>query len=264
MAATGILNHTFSLVLIVVGLLSGALSVLREIQMMYAPPTANQRRVFWGWVRVAFVLAIALLWVDEHTKVIQLTAELQDRQKPIQVTSPPKMAYMAPVGNGIVPSAYKIGGYVLAGTGCKNLSDSEVAENVSCIAGLRVVATTINKANQATVLQSTEDEQYAQFEKDASSLNDVNHKSYGPGENDFKNVYSPLIDEVLDREFRARKKTVLLLGKYKWHDQSGDHENELCTWLQNYVGLFSDSGMVTAPTITWHSCVNHNGLKDQK
>jgi hypothetical protein len=59
---------------------------------MYFPPQADSRRVFWRWVRIAFILAAVLLWVDEHSKVTQLTAQLtsaKSNQSPIQVHVPP-------------------------------------------------------------------------------------------------------------------------------------------------------------------------------
>jgi hypothetical protein len=37
---------------------------------MYHPPAAPSKRVFWGFVRIAFVLAALILWLDEHSKVV--------------------------------------------------------------------------------------------------------------------------------------------------------------------------------------------------
>ncbi len=75
MAVSGILNHTLAVVIVVVGLLSGALSVMRDLQEMYWPAQATRRRVFWGWVRIAFIIAAVMLWLDEHSKVTQLANE---------------------------------------------------------------------------------------------------------------------------------------------------------------------------------------------
>src|SRR5262249_18070545 len=70
MGISGVLPKFVVILAIVVGLLSGVLSVIREIQAMYKPPKAGERPVFWGFVRIAFVISAVLLWVDEHGKVV--------------------------------------------------------------------------------------------------------------------------------------------------------------------------------------------------
>src|SRR5438105_15767297 len=70
MDVNGILPHLLAVIFIVVGLLSGVLSIVREIQQMYWPATAQSPRVFWAFVRIAFVLAAVILWLDEHSKVV--------------------------------------------------------------------------------------------------------------------------------------------------------------------------------------------------
>lgn len=77
MAIPGLLNHTIAILLIVVGLLSGALSVVREVQLMYLPAKAQEKRLFWAFVRIAFVVAAILLWADEREKVGQLSGLLK-------------------------------------------------------------------------------------------------------------------------------------------------------------------------------------------
>jgi hypothetical protein len=74
MLGMGFLGHTWEIVLIVVGLLSGAISVLREVQLMYFPAKAEGKKLFWGFARIAFVIAAILLWSNEHDKVSQLAA----------------------------------------------------------------------------------------------------------------------------------------------------------------------------------------------
>lgn len=74
MPVVGLLNHTVAVCLFVIGLLSGGLSIMREVQLMYWPAKTTEKRAFWGWVRIAFVVAAVLLWVDEHAKVGQLQA----------------------------------------------------------------------------------------------------------------------------------------------------------------------------------------------
>lgn len=70
MEVSGILPHLLAVILLIIGLLTGVLSVAREIQQMYWPAAAQSRKVFWGWVRVAFVFALVILWFDEHSKVV--------------------------------------------------------------------------------------------------------------------------------------------------------------------------------------------------
>ena len=78
MPILGFLGSTMALVLIVVGLFSGVLAILREIQLMYRPASAGDKRLFWGFVRIAFIIAAALLWADEHEKVSQLENKLKE------------------------------------------------------------------------------------------------------------------------------------------------------------------------------------------
>src|ERR1700722_15196723 len=85
MPGTGFLGHSWEIVLIVVGLLSGALSVLREVQLMYLPAKAAGKKLFWGFARIAFVIAAVLLWSDEHDKVLQITAVKPEKQTIINV-----------------------------------------------------------------------------------------------------------------------------------------------------------------------------------
>jgi hypothetical protein len=56
-------------VLLIIGLLSGVLAVFREVQMMYFPPKLTDKKIFWGYVRIAFVISMVLLLWDEHTKI---------------------------------------------------------------------------------------------------------------------------------------------------------------------------------------------------
>jgi len=56
---------------------------------MYHPAAAESKRIFWCFVRIAFVISAVLLWSDEHDKVTQL---LSKPQPPIvQVTLPPQL-----------------------------------------------------------------------------------------------------------------------------------------------------------------------------
>jgi hypothetical protein len=177
------------------------------------------------------------------------------------VNIPAQMAYMSSVGTGVVTSSYKIGGYIAVSSGCKNLSSSAVAENASCVIALRVVDTKPNSLKQPIVPEIIEEEEHRKFKKEIASLYTAK-KSYGPGENDFKTAFSPLVDRHLDEAFRSGSKTVLMLGEYTWKDGVGEHTNQYCVWLQMYAGLFSGPGAIDPnATITWHGCKNYNGLK---
>src|ERR1017187_441406 len=88
MPVAGFLNHTVAIVFLVVGLLSGVLAVVREVQLMYWPAKTTDKRAFWGFARIAFVIALILLWADEHSKVVQL-ADQKPHQPTIQVNVPP-------------------------------------------------------------------------------------------------------------------------------------------------------------------------------
>ena len=63
-------GQTWAVVLIVIGLLSGALSVTREMQVMYAPTKDRREENFLGVGKNRFSIAQAVLlsW-DEHSKV---------------------------------------------------------------------------------------------------------------------------------------------------------------------------------------------------
>jgi len=45
---------------------------------MYFPAKATQKRVFWGFFRIAFVISAVLLWSNERSKVTSLTKQLEE------------------------------------------------------------------------------------------------------------------------------------------------------------------------------------------
>jgi hypothetical protein len=57
------------LLIVVIGLLSGVLSVLREFQVMYWKPTAPKRVVFWAFVRIAFIISLGVSWFNAFTSM---------------------------------------------------------------------------------------------------------------------------------------------------------------------------------------------------
>jgi hypothetical protein len=253
--------------------------------LVFVERLSNWKMPKWAFVTmfggVFLLVSFFLSWRDQERLAQQvpgLQAQIQDQSKQILdlktnpphievnlptpvVKVPPGEAYMSAEGSGVVLPSYKIGGNLAVSSGCKNLSPSAIAESASCVIGLRVVNTKMNPSNQPMVDPATEEKEYLQFKKDVSSI-DIARKSYGPNESDFKSVFSPIVDEELDRHFRSGSKTILVLGEYGWRDGVGEHTNEYCVWLQNYPGLFSGPGAISAnATITWHSCKNHNGLR---
>jgi hypothetical protein len=69
----GFLSYTFVVIFIVIGLLSGVLSLVREVQIMYLPAKASKRKMLWAFVRIATILSFVILWANEHDKVAQLS-----------------------------------------------------------------------------------------------------------------------------------------------------------------------------------------------
>lgn len=229
---------------------------------------------------VFLLVSFFLAWKEQYEeaqKVPVLLSQVQDRdneikslkEKPaqIQVNMPPpvinipaQMAYMSVADLGVVPTEYKIGGRWAINAACKNFSSSVIAENTSCVRGVRVVDTTLNSLKQPLVSEAVQEKTWKQFQKDASSL-ETWRRNYGPGESYYNTVYSPIVDDKGDREFRSGSKTILFLSEYSWRDGVGTHVNEVCTWLQIYPGMFTAPGTIASNAIfTWNGCKNHNSL----
>ncbi len=249
-----------------------ALVVLAERLFDWKMPKKAYAAIF---VVGCLLVSFFLVWRDQYREALrvpsleQQIAALRDKPPQIQVTVPtpvvnipPEMAYMSSADIGIVVPYYRIGGILVVSATCQNISPSIVAENASCVRQIRVVDTKLNALNQPIVTQAVQDKTYRQFQIDVTSI-EIDRKSYGPGEKAFASVMSPIVDESLDQAFRRGSKTVLFLGAYSWKDGLGEHTNEICTWLQNYPGMFSGPGqMASNATITWNNCSKHNGLKN--
>ncbi len=63
---------------------------------MYLPARADDKRVFWGFVRVAFVIAAVLLWSDEHDKVTQLSKQPAQAKVEVNNNVPPPEVILTP------------------------------------------------------------------------------------------------------------------------------------------------------------------------
>jgi hypothetical protein len=162
--------------------------------------------------------------------------------------------------SGIVVSTYKIGQPLAVDSGCKNLSNSVVAEKASCITGTSVVDTQIDSLQQAIVTPQTQESAWSSFRNDPS-VQHPQEKDFGPTEGNFFTVWTPTVDENLDKAFVARRKTVMLMAEYAWKDGMGQHTNDYCVWLQNIPGLFTPGAISKNAAIVWHSCEKHDGVK---
>jgi hypothetical protein len=187
--------------------------------------------------------------------------QLQVNMPPAVVNIPSQMAYMAVTGLGVVATEYKVGGRWAVSGACKNISPSIIAENTACVRGVRVVDTALNSLKQPVVSEAVQEKTWKQFQRDISST-EISRRSYGPGESYFGTVFSPIVDDKGDKEFRNGSKTILFLAEYSWKDGVGTHTNEVCTWLQVYPEMFTGPGTIAGNAIiTWNGCKNHNGLK---
>jgi hypothetical protein len=76
--AQWIVRYVTYVLLLVVALMTGILSVFREIMGIYAPPgMIPASDLFWACTRVAFALAMVAAWIVEHRKVGSLEAGLK-------------------------------------------------------------------------------------------------------------------------------------------------------------------------------------------
>lgn len=60
-----------NIVLLAVALMSGILSIIREGILIYNPTKIDQKRIFWGCMRIAFIISALLLWGLEHQALIK-------------------------------------------------------------------------------------------------------------------------------------------------------------------------------------------------
>jgi len=89
----------FKVVLLVVALMSGILSVIREWALIHASDKVNEKRLFWGCVRIAFVISAITLWAVEHSSVIELNKRLDALTKP-QFSVTDLQAILGEIPNG--------------------------------------------------------------------------------------------------------------------------------------------------------------------
>ena len=66
---SGYLQYLLSMLLWGVALMSGILSIVREVLSIFFPKIVPQRSLFWNCVFIAFIISAAILWFIEHQKV---------------------------------------------------------------------------------------------------------------------------------------------------------------------------------------------------
>jgi len=80
---------------IMVGLMSGILSIFREFLLFMAPDKVQEKPLFWASVRIAFVLSAGVAWWLEHRTSAEQAARLEEieRAKPTIKLKEPGAVY---------------------------------------------------------------------------------------------------------------------------------------------------------------------------
>lgn len=86
----------YLILLWVVALMTGLLSLIRELQGIYQPNVIQQRSLFWHSVFVAFIISSAILWIIEHQKVKRL--EMDKRSQDPKLNADFNVFAVAPAG----------------------------------------------------------------------------------------------------------------------------------------------------------------------
>ena len=73
----GHLRSVRQVVLLVVALMSGILSLFRELLLIYLPTQFNQRSLFWNCVRISFVISMIVVWWQQHQAIAKLQSDLK-------------------------------------------------------------------------------------------------------------------------------------------------------------------------------------------
>lgn len=69
-------------VLLMVALMSGVLSILREVLALYSPERFTGRLPFWRFVWIAFIISVLFAWALEHNQNLQLRESLDILTRP--------------------------------------------------------------------------------------------------------------------------------------------------------------------------------------
>jgi hypothetical protein len=73
----GYLQYWLNVLLWGVALMSGILSIAREVLSIFFPGQVPQRSLFWNCVVIACIISVSLLWWLEHIKAINFSKELE-------------------------------------------------------------------------------------------------------------------------------------------------------------------------------------------
>jgi hypothetical protein len=91
----------FKVFLLMVALMSGILSIIREWALIHGSNKVDEKRLFWGCVRIAFVISSIALWGLEHSTVVDLNKRLDALTKP-QFSTDELQVIVGEVPNGSV------------------------------------------------------------------------------------------------------------------------------------------------------------------
>lgn len=72
----------FQIVLLMVAFMSGVLSIIRELVLIYRPDEIREGFLFWRCVIIAFVLSSFALWITEHHQTLVLQAKIDQLSLP--------------------------------------------------------------------------------------------------------------------------------------------------------------------------------------
>jgi hypothetical protein len=70
-------RHAFAVIALVVALMSGILSLIREFLLFQYPNKFQEPPLFWASVRIAFAVSLVVLWYGERQKRLELEKQLQ-------------------------------------------------------------------------------------------------------------------------------------------------------------------------------------------
>jgi len=76
------LRHAFTVVALVVALMSGVLSVFREFLLFQFPTRFQEAPLFWACLRVAFGISLIYLWYEERQKRLLAEKALEPTLSP--------------------------------------------------------------------------------------------------------------------------------------------------------------------------------------
>ncbi len=198
---------------------------------MYAPSKIGDKRTFWGFVRIAFVIAAVLLYLDEHTKVTQFQSRYSEYHTHL---------YFAPqasitIDNPSVPKwPFKSGDTPIAATSRGNVGHQYITDVE--VAGQFILAAVPDfksgKAFEDFVSNPTSFQQIGILAPNpAFGLNPFNYTTYAAKTLDSKEVYG------LDHGTLG----LGIMGIAHWRDDSGCYS----TYYFEYESAIEQGGQTS-------------------